>query len=99
MNTLTEDQQEIRQLLARYCHAIDGHDDEGWAGLFTEDGSFDIGGEPLVGHEALRKCAAAVPPGLRHVVANEVIEVEGDVAHARCYLLLFSGSPRAVGMT
>ena len=39
MNTLTEDQQEIRQLLARYCHAIDGHDDEGWAGLFTEDGS------------------------------------------------------------
>jgi ketosteroid isomerase-like protein len=98
VSTPTEDRDNIRQLLAQYNHLIDSHDDEGWAGLFTEDAVFDIGGEPLVGREALRKFAASVPAGLRHVVVNEVIDVGGDEAHAQAYLLLFAGSPRALAM-
>jgi 3-phenylpropionate/cinnamic acid dioxygenase small subunit len=98
MSTLSEDRDEIRQLLARYNHLIDSHDEEGWPALFTDDAVFDPGGDPLVGEEALRKFAASVPPGLRHVVVNEVIDIEGDEAHARAYLLLFAGTPRALAM-
>jgi hypothetical protein len=98
MSTATEDRDNIRQLLARYNHFIDSHDDEGWAGLFTADGVFDTGGEPFVGREALRKFAASVPAGLRHVVVNEVIDVGGDEANALAYLLLFAGTPRALAM-
>ena len=70
MTTLLEDRDEIRQLLAKYNHAIDSGDDEGWANLFTEDAVFSGGTpEPLTGREALRKFAASLPPGaLRHIV-------------------------------
>lgn len=53
----------------------------------------------MVGREALRKFAASVPPGLRHVVVNEVVELDGDQAHSRAYLLLFAGTPPALAMT
>jgi uncharacterized protein (TIGR02246 family) len=98
MSTLSEARGDIRQLLARYNHLMDSHDDEGWAALFTEDAVFDAGGGPVVGREALRKFAASVPAGLRHVVVNEVIDIEGDEAHARANLLLFAGTPRALAM-
>ena len=98
MTTVTQDRDEIRQLLRRYNHLIDSHDEEGWPALFTEDGVFDTSGEVLVGTEALQKFVASVPPGLRHVVVNEVIDIDGDEAHVRAYLLLFAGTPRALAM-
>jgi ketosteroid isomerase-like protein len=96
MTSTADDLDAIRRLLAEYCHAIDGGDSEGWAGLFTEDGVFDLGGSALVGREALAKFAASVPPGGRHVVVNELIDIDGDEASVRAYLFLFAGSPAAV---
>lgn len=45
----TQDYIDIQQLYARYTHAIDGGDAEGYAALFTSDGSFNTN----VGHDAL----------------------------------------------
>lgn len=36
--------QEIIELFARYCHRVDHGDAEGWAALFTPDGSFEVVG-------------------------------------------------------
>jgi ketosteroid isomerase-like protein len=48
----TQDYLEIEQLYARYNHAIDSGDAEGWAATFTPDGVFNtkfIGREGLLG--------------------------------------------------
>ena len=98
MTTRAEDRDDIRQLLAEYNHAIDHADDERWAALFTEEGTFDMGRDPVVGREGLRKFAASMPPGMRHVVANEVIDVDGDDAQVRAYVMLYGGSPPSLAM-
>jgi uncharacterized protein (TIGR02246 family) len=56
MNKLdVADKVEIQELLARYCLRVDHGDAEGWAGLFTPDGSFEIVGVMrLQGTEQLR---------------------------------------------
>ena len=71
--------QEITDLFARYCHAVDKGDAEGWASLFVPDGSFEIAGIlRLDGTEQLRGM-----PGIfvarsggkgRHQIANIVLD-------------------------
>jgi uncharacterized protein (TIGR02246 family) len=99
MTSLSDEHAVIRQLLAQYCHAMDSGDSEGWAATFTEDGIFDLGGTVISGHESLAKFAASVPRGSRHVVTNELIDVDGDEARVRAYLFLFSGSPATASTT
>lgn len=94
--TEIQDREEIRALLARYNHAIDAHRSEEWVGLFTDDGVFDSGGRVLQGAAQLRAFADSVPPGLRHVVANELVDVRGDEATVSAYLFILAGTPRSV---
>ncbi len=97
MPSTTEDRDEILQLLYRYNHAIDGGDAHGWADTFTEDGAFDVAGQVTTGREALEAWAANVK-GLRHVVANPLIDVAGDAATVRAYIIAFTGTtPLVVG--
>lgn len=47
--------QDITDLFARYCHAVDKGDGEGWASLFVPDGCFEAAGIfRLDGTEQLR---------------------------------------------
>jgi ketosteroid isomerase-like protein len=96
MPSLAEDRDEIRDLFARYCLHIDAGAGavDAWADLFTQDGVFGIGPEPLVGRAALVDFAtnlAAGGGGLHHVVANEVIEVDGDVARSQASIVVLRG--------
>jgi 3-phenylpropionate/cinnamic acid dioxygenase small subunit len=75
MPVSTEDYVAISDHLARYCWMVDDGDEEGWIGLWTEDGVFaGLTPEPIVGSEALRgvvRMAQASGPGkTRHMVAN-----------------------------
>lgn len=97
--TLADDRDEIRQLVNRYAMAVDNRDEKVLPKLFTEDGVLDVLGGPYSGPEALRAFAASVPPDLVHVVANEIIDVDGDEAHGQVYTLVLYGSPKAVAMT
>jgi uncharacterized protein (TIGR02246 family) len=55
------DRIEIEELLARYCHRVDHGDAEGWANLFTPDGSFEVpGAMTLNGTEQLRNMPGIV---------------------------------------
>jgi len=96
--TLAEDRDAIRDLFARYCHYVDSGAAEEWAATFTDDGEFLTGGgDPLVGTEALKAFAAALPRGaLHHMVVNEVIDVDGDQATCRSSVLVTSSGAIAV---
>ncbi|MEE8422019.1 MAG: nuclear transport factor 2 family protein [Dehalococcoidia bacterium] len=98
MTLPTDDIVAIQQLVARYNHAIDGGDAEGWANCFTAEASFQISGrEPTVGREALAEIVRRRADGSRHVTTNMLIEGDGGTATMRAYLTVLR--ERAVSVT
>ncbi len=89
------DREEIRQLMYRYGHTWDNLDFEGWANVFTEDGTYWEGGGPVLkGREALLSYAQDTGPrfnGRFHIVANQYVVVDGDTAKAHSYFLIVEG--------
>jgi hypothetical protein len=84
-----EDVIAIEQLAARYNHAIDSLDAEGWAATFAEGGSFQSAGrDAVVGREALEAFVRGRDATTRHYNSNLLIEVDGDTATMRAYLEL-----------
>jgi uncharacterized protein (TIGR02246 family) len=83
----------IKQLVARYCHALDRGDGEGWASAFTEDGRFEtVGRFAHEGRAAIAKALGSrTPYRSRHFPCNLLIEVDGDTATMRAYLKVLSG--------
>jgi len=85
-----EDQFAIRELVARYNYAIDeGRPDE-WVATFVPDGTFEssalgthTGADALL---AFAKGYIEAFPG-RHLTSDFVVEVNGDDARSRCYLI------------
>jgi uncharacterized protein (TIGR02246 family) len=91
MTSLAEDRDAIRDLFARYCLYVDSGAAQEWAATFTEDGVFVVGGDPMVGREALTAFAASLPAGaLHHMVINEAIDVDGDTAVSRSSVFVTS---------
>lgn len=88
-----EDRFGINDLFVRYTTALDAGDVETIVGCFTEDGALE---SPAVGKHAGRdgirafseRFAALRQRGvqLRHVISNMAMTVDGDTAHATCYL-------------
>jgi len=87
----------IVQLKNEYCHRIDSGDYAGWADLFTEEGTFAAGEEPIEGREALQSFGENVfdeqYERTAHVVTNPVVEVDGDRAAGRFYLRFVTEDP------
>ncbi len=88
-----EDQLAIRDLAARYNHAIDSGDGGAYADTFVDDGVLDAGAFVLEGRSALE----AFPPQFagsvrapRHVATNLVIDGDGDRAELRAYVQLYA---------
>jgi uncharacterized protein (TIGR02246 family) len=89
-----EERLAIEDLFVRYTTALDRGDVETLVDCFTPGGSLD---SPAVGshagHAAIRafaeRFAAFNKRGsqLRHVISNLAAEIDGDRAHATCYLL------------
>ena len=88
-----EDRFAINDLFVRYTTALDAGDVDTIVACFTEDGALE---SPLVGTYAGRdgirafseRFAAVRQRGvqLRHVISNLAMTVNGDTAHATCYL-------------
>jgi uncharacterized protein (TIGR02246 family) len=60
MPSVTEDRDEILQLMYRYNLAIDSGDAAGWAATFTPDGVFDVAGQLMSGQDELITFAESV---------------------------------------
>jgi uncharacterized protein (TIGR02246 family) len=88
-----EDQLAIRDLAARYNHAIDGGDGAAYADTFVEDGVLDAGELVLEGRKALEEFATAFAGSMRaprHIATSLVIDGEGDRAELRAYVQMFA---------
>jgi hypothetical protein len=72
----------IQELCARYCHAIDSQDSDGWARCFILDGAFEFDGSVIRGTAALRGYADvhAKLMRCRHMTLNHLYQVRGDQA-------------------
>lgn len=92
--SIIEEKDAIRDLMTRYCLAIDAGRYEEWAQCFTEDGIFD---SPILGKwqgwDALRAFTTKYREWTgdtqsRHCVMNILIDIQGQTATAESYLLL-----------
>ncbi len=87
-----EDHEQIRDLYARYAHAVDLGRYEEWIECFTSDGVFE---SPRFGRyqgvEGLRRFTAIYKESngaaqVRHMMTNVMFEISGDRATGSCYL-------------
>lgn len=102
MPLTAEDHFAIRNTQARYCHAIDTGDADGWASVFTEDCVFEesfadqLLATRLVGREAVREFARVAHEMIphmrcgRHWTSNHVIEGDGDEATSVSFVMFVS---------
>jgi uncharacterized protein (TIGR02246 family) len=89
-----EDQVEIMQLVAQYGPAADSGDGDAAAGLWTEDGVFDVVGHfELRGREAIAGMLngaghqGLIANGAAHVLTVPHIVIDGDEATGRSYAM------------
>jgi uncharacterized protein (TIGR02246 family) len=91
------DKDEIRELLARYCFALDGDRFEEMAALFTPDGVWETAFGTGTGRAGIVAQARSIATGVRpkrvHLTTNIVIELDGDTATARSNWALIQNTP------
>ncbi|HEY1720370.1 MAG TPA: nuclear transport factor 2 family protein [Magnetospirillaceae bacterium] len=84
----------ITELVARYNHAIDHQDAVTWANLFTEDGILITNDQIRAqGRTALLAYAQSAPPegrSRRHWTSNVLIEIDGNTATLKAYVMVFN---------
>jgi uncharacterized protein (TIGR02246 family) len=84
----------IETLQARYCRFVDSgyasaaDDPDAFAALFADDGVWAAAGEPVVGRAAIREHAAAGRRFRFHLVANPIVDLDGDHATGRWHVLV-----------
>jgi SnoaL-like domain len=87
------DKQEITEVLARYCRAIDRLDEELLRSVYWPDGYDDhmsfAGPVAEFIPEAIRSCASIFKSTV-HSISNILIEVDGDVADSETYFISFN---------
>lgn len=84
----------IRELKSRYCWYFDDGDLDGVVSLFTDDAVCELGtfgswrgrDEIEAGYRA-QMVDSQVPGGRMHALSNPLIEVDGDTATGRWYLV------------
>jgi len=99
--TVLEEKDAIRELIARYCFHVDACEFDEWAATFTEDAVFEVVDLfRFESRESIREFANHIPrnergeTGMKHLTMNQVIEVDGERATAKCNLLIIrEGTP------
>jgi uncharacterized protein (TIGR02246 family) len=89
MAGLLEEKDAIREVMARYCFALDDGRFADMAALFTEDGTWQTFFGKATGRKAIAEFAAGLRahrtdnPRAIHHVTNIVITLDGDTAKVR----------------
>jgi 3-phenylpropionate/cinnamic acid dioxygenase small subunit len=89
---LSEEKDQIRDVLSNYCFYTDGGYPDRWVDLFTDDCQWDGGPFGVCGSkEELRafiRQGGDAGIGMKHMTTNIVISLEGAQARARSYVLV-----------
>jgi ketosteroid isomerase-like protein len=101
------DEAGIRDVVARYAHHVDARSIAGILECFTDDAHFESadGSVGTYGRESIRQFfetaftspRLAPPAASTHLMANTVIDLDGDVAHAETQAVALLAS-RAEGL-
>lgn len=86
--TALAERQQIDQLIAGdYPRALDSHNYDAYAALFTQDGELSLQGQTARGRQAIRDFVAALPaePRVIHIISNLSYRIEGDTATGGAY--------------
>ncbi len=90
------DRDAIRELVARYCFALDAGNFEQMAALFTEDGVWETAFGTGTGRAGIVAQANSIATGPRprraHLTTNIVIDLQGDAATARSNWVVIENS-------
>ena len=97
------DKMEIGEMQSRYMYALDWHDPEAYASVFTDDAIVEWPEGRAEGRAAIRNACVRIgafydnlaaaagpnrkPPRLRHFVTNRVFDIKGDHARVLAYWL------------
>jgi hypothetical protein len=96
------DREEICEVMSRYCWHVDHLEWSDWLALFTEDASWRAGDfGPFVGREAMTKLTSSLEKLVRnakgrHFVGCEIVDVEGDAARLRAYIIVPQAASKLV---
>ena len=99
MASTLEEKDAIREVMARYCFALDGGKFDEMAALFTEDGTWQTFFGKATGRKAIADFAAGLRahrtenPRAIHHVTNIVITLNGDSAKVRSNWTTVQNSP------
>lgn len=90
------DKDEIRELLARYCFALDAERFDEMAALFTADGVWETAFGTGTGRAGIVAQARSIATGARprraHLTTNIVIDLDGHAATARSNWMVVQNS-------
>ena len=98
---MTEDEAQIRRLLADYCFHTDASDADRLCTLFTEDFAFTGVFGDHHGHAAMRALHAAGGERIRrgrHLTLNSVIDIDGDEATGRSYIVVTTEGEQGISI-
>ena len=84
-----EDKEAIRSLLAMIARGTDRYDGALLQSAIHADATMDMGGKAMTGRAFAGAMTppAAPRPGRMHILGNERIDVDGDVARSESYLV------------
>src|SRR4051812_31061484 len=96
------DKGEIRELLARYCFALDAERFDEMAALFTADGVWETAFGTGTGRDGIVAQARSIASGERprrvHLTTNIVIDIVADTATVQSNWGLFQNSDKGAGI-
>lgn len=86
------DIEDIKTLMAKYCHGIDRKDEPTFMSIWAEDGDYLLPRGEGHGTDGIRQLVQKVwreVPQCHHHITNPVIEVDGDKAAAKTDVTYF----------
>lgn len=86
------DADDIRTLLAKYCHGIDKHDEATFMSIWAADGVYELPRGEGSGADGIRQLVQKVwreVTKCHHHITNPVIQIDGDHAAATTDVIYF----------
>ncbi|AQA22569.1 snoaL-like domain protein [Rhodococcus sp. MTM3W5.2] len=98
---LLEDQLDLMRIISAYGPAVDSGESAAVAGMWTEDGVYDVDTGSLRGHVEIEAMVLSKPhqsyiqAGSGHLVGPPHIDIDGDTAVATCHSQLVLHEPES----